>query len=394
MSVETKKYFNGGSGGQGGKQTLVSPNNTIDVQETQTGHEIEVAQSMIDIINNKQDKIVVGSFQTNSILSMSLLERTNAQAAITNRVVGNYVPLIEIQCVNNGKSQFEFSIFSREDSMNYYGRYLLTTWNGSNTTCKFELIDYCNDNNNNVFNATNIVAIKLNPKKNNSYARYLICKKIISTNGVLDAYFVNILSQDLGFCYSKKYYTRSKQDYYNQLECIKIDKSVTEWTWYFDYNVANWNDYPGNAGLQKESEFNGNPTYEQYADLTNTDSSTDDYVVYYYPTPAIVKSITFDKYAPQEKTYRGVEDVEVNTTDFYIDGITGLNTNPDDRYKTIRLSCEISTGSDLSQYSWDNFSFVNFSTIDNTKCYWVFRAIRSNTTQFGFIIETPIPANY
>ena len=255
MSVETKKYFNGGSGGQGQKQTLVSPNNTIDVQETQTGHEIEVAQSMIDIINNKQDKIVVGSFQTNSILSMSLLERTNAQAAITNRVLGNYVPLIEIQCVNNGKSQFEFSIFSREDSMNYYGRYLLTTWNGSNTTCKFELIDYCNDNNNNVFNATNIVAIKLNPKKNNSYARYLICKKIISTNGVLDAYFVNILSQDLGFCYSKKYYTRSKQDYYNQLECIKIDKSVTEWTWYFDYNVANWNDYPGNAGLQKEYEY-------------------------------------------------------------------------------------------------------------------------------------------
>lgn len=385
---------NGIGGGTSVKQTLVSPMGTIDVTETSTGHEIDVDSSIIETINNKQDKIVVGKFQTNAILSMSLLERNGAQNAISNRVIGNYVPLIEVQCVNNGKSQFEFSVFSREDSMNYYGRYLLTTWNGSDPTCKFELLDYCNDNNNDVFNATNIVAIKLNPKKNNSYARYLICKKIISTNGVLDAYFVNILSQDLGFCYSKKYYTRSPQVYYNPLECIQINQSVTNWTWYFDYNMPNWNDYSGNDGLQKESEFYGNPAYAQYADLTNTDSSTDDYVKYYYPTPAIIKTLTFNEYTQQQLDFKGVEAAKVNTLDYWIDGINGLNPNFDDRYRTIQLECEIMTGTEMSQYTWDKFAFVNFSVIDNNKCYFVFRTLRSGLTQFGFIIETPTPDNY
>lgn len=394
MSVETKKYGNGGSGGQGQKQTLVSPNNTIDVQETQTGHEIEVNHTIIETINNKQDKIIVGNFQTNAILSMSLLERNNSSGAITNRVLGNYVPLIEIQCVNNGKSQFEFSVFSREDSMNYYGRYLLTTWNGSNPNCKFELLDYCNDNNNNVFNATNIVAIKLNPKESDQLARYLICKKIISTSGILDAYFVNILSQDLGFCYSKKYYTRSPQTYYNPLEVIQISQSVTRWNWYFNYNFNHWGDFPGEKGLIKESEYQNNPIYAQTADLTNTDTNTDDYVEYYYPTPAIIKTLTFNEYTKQQLDFKGVEPGKVNTLDYWIDGIDGLNPNFDDRYRTIQLECEIIAGSEMAQYNWSKFSYVNFSAFDNNKCYFVFRTLRTGLTQFGFIIETPTPDNY
>lgn len=384
----------GGDNSKVEKQTLISPQHTIEVTETETGHEVDVNPQIIETINNKQDKIIVGNFQTNAILSMSLLERTGSQSAITNRVIGNYVPLIEIQCVNNGKSQFEFSVFSREDSMNYYGRYLLTTWNGSNPTCKFELLDYCNDNGNDVFNASNIIAIKLNPKANNQLARYLICKKIISTSGVLDAYFVNILSQDLGFCYSKKYYTRSPQVYYNPLEVIQINQSVTSWQWYFDYNMPNWNNYAGLDGLEKEDEFKNNPALLQSADLANTDSSTDDYVVYYYPTPAIIKPLIFNEYTKQQLDYKGVENAKVNTLDYWIDGIEGLNPNFDDRYRTIQLECQIITGTEMAQYDWSKFAYVNFSVIDNDKCYFVFRTLRTGLTQFGFIIETPTPDNY
>lgn len=392
--INVDKYNNGSGGGGGAKQTLTSPLQTIDVTEVSTGHEIDIAENWINTINNKQDKVIVGNFQTNAILSMSFLERNGSTGAIKNRVLGNFVPLIEIQCVNNGKSQFEFSVFSREDSMNYYGRYLLTTWNGSNPTCKFELLDFCSDNGNNVFNATNIMAIKLNPKANNQLERYLICKKIISTNGVLDAYFVNILSQDLGFCYSKKYYTRSPQDYYNPLEVIQEDSSVTSWTWYFDYNFNNWADYPGAKGLIKEEEYKNNPTYAHTADLTNTDSSTDDYVVYYYPTPTIIKTLTFNEYTKQQLDFKGVEQAKVNTLEYWIDGIEGLNPNFEDRYRTIQLDCEIITGTEMSQHSWTNFAYVNFSVFDNNKCYFVFRTLRTGLTQFGFIIETPTPDNY
>lgn len=387
---------NGIGGGTSVKQTLVSPNHTIDVTETPTGHEIDVDRNIIETINNKQDKIIVGNFQTNAILSMSLLERADEEAAgaIKNRIIGNYVPLLEVQCVNNGKSQFEFSVFSREDSMNYYGRYLLTTWNGSNPNCKFELLDYCNDNNNNVFNATNIVAIRLNPTESSQLARYLICKKIISTSGILDAYFVNIISQDLGFCYSKKYYTRSPQPYYNPLEVIQISQSVTRWDWYFNYDLNNWGDFPGEKGLIKEAEYQGNPIYAQTADLTNTDTNTDDYVIYYYPNPSIIKQLDFDKYTRHQISFNGVEKKEVNTKEFWIDGIDGLHSNPDDRVLAINFLGEIKTGAELAQYSWDNYSFVNFSTIDNSKCYFIFTALKMGMTQIGFIIETPTPQNY
>ena len=371
----------GNDGGSGEKQTLISPLNTINVTETETGHEIDVDNTIIETINNKQDKMIVGNFQTNAILSLSLLERNDSAGAIQNRVIGNYVPLIEIQCVNNGKSQFEFSVFSREDSMNYYGRYLLTTWNGSNPNCKFELLDYCNDNNNNVFNATNIVAIKLNPKESNQLARYLICKKIISTSGALDAYFVNILSQDLGFCYSKKYYTRSPQVYYNPLEVIQISQSVTRWNWYFNYNFNNWNNFPGEKGLIKEEEYKNNPIYAQTADLTNTDTSTDDYVVYYYPTPSIIKPLTING-----TQFTGVEPRSINTEDWFADGVVGENA---DGYHDLYCSCQVVAGSHLDS-SYQNHVYLNFSTPDVTKKYVVYGFITNKGNGYyipGYVIE-------
>lgn len=372
---------NGLGGGTSVKQTLVSPMHTIDVTETSTGHEIEVAQTIIDKIDGKQDKIIVGGFQTNALYSMSFVERENVNPPNPNilpRRIGYYVPLLEIQSINLGKSQFEFSLFSREDGMTYYGRYLFCSHNGN---VKFELLDYCQDQqfiNPPSFTPNNVVAFKI--YSDGQFDRYLICKKVISTGGsaALDAYFFNILSQDIGFCYSKKFYSRNQQVYFTPEEFVHISTDYLDWEWY-------WNNTCDT--LQKEYAIQGDVNYKHSVTLNDC--------LMYTPTPSIIKPITFNEFDPNdEKKYYGLEPIKIETKNYYIDGIEGLNQYWEDKYKTINMDGAIYTGDELSQYSWNNFSYVNFSTIDPSKCYWVFRAARSGLTQFGFIIETPTPQNY
>lgn len=357
MGVTIKQGSNGTGGGGGGqKQTLTSPNQTIDVQVTNTGHTVDVSSELLDTINNKQDKIIVSGMQTNALLSLSFLERNGEPSGIP-RTLGHYIPLLEIQSYNIGKSQFEFSIFSREDSMNYYGRYLFTSWAGSS---KFELIDYCNDNSNGVFNSQNIIAFKIYNSSN--YTRYLICKKIISTSGILDAYFLNILNQDTGFCYSKKYYTRAKQTYYNDLECIKVNQNFTSWSWRYK---------DGCSSLQEESELSS--TYDKTVDLTTLTEIK--------PTPSIIKPLTID-----DVPFTGVEPRTIETRDQYATGVIGL-TPPAEQYKGFQVDCTIYTGTEIQNYTWTNYAYLNFSNFDNTKCYIVYCFLKGGVTYPGYIIE-------
>lgn len=357
MGVTIKQGSNGNGGGGGGqKQTLTSPLGTIDVQETNTGHTVDVSSTLLDTINNKQDKMVIGGFQTNALLSLSLLERDGSPGSVP-RTLGHYVPLLEIQSFNIGKSQFEFSVFSREDSMNYYGRYLFTSWANN---YKFELIDYCNDNSNGVFSYDNIVAFKI--YSNNNYTRYLICKKIISTAGILDAYFFNLLSQDIGFCYSKKYYTRNKQSWYNNLECIQITQNYTTWSWRYKN---------GCSSLQEESELDS--TYDKSVTLTNLTEIK--------PTPSIIKPLTID-----DVPFTGVEPRTIETRDMYADGVLGL-TPPAEQYKAFLLTCSVHTGADMQNYTWTNYAYLNFASFDNSKCYMVYALLKGGVTYPGYIIE-------
>lgn len=367
---------NGLGGGTSVKQTLVSPMHTIDVIETSTGHEIDVDNSIIETINNKQDKIIVGGMQTNAVCSMSFLERNDGGENSIPRDLNHYIPLLEVQSINNSKSQFEFSIFSREDGMEYYGRYLFTS---HGTKVKFELLDYSLNQefitSPNSFSPTNIVAFKI--YESSTYARFLICKKIISTVGQLDAFFFNILAQDIGFCYSKKYYSRNPQIYFAPQEFIHVNQNYLNWDWYWNNSCDS---------LEKEYAIQGQSQYLHSVVLNNC--------TMYVPTPAIIKTLTFNEYTQQQLDFKGIEAAKVNTLDYWIDGINGLNPNFNDRYRTIQLECEIMTGTEMSQYTWDKFAFVNFSVFDNNKCYFVFRTLRSGLTQFGFIIETPTPDNY
>lgn len=343
-----------GTGGGGGsqKQTLISPKQTINVEETNTGYAIDVDDNLINKIDNKQDKIIVSGLQTNSLLTLSFIERQNGGIP---RNIGHYIPLIEIQSYNIGKSQFEFSIFSREDSMNYYGRYLFASWANN---YKFELVDYCNENSNGVFNYDSIVAFKI--YSSNNYTRYLICKKIISLSGILDAYIVNITTQDVSFCYSKKYYSRSKQPYYNDLECVQISNNYTTWNWRYK---------DGCSSLLEESELDS--SYDKSVTLTSLTEIK--------PTPSIIKPLIID-----DVPFTGVESRSIYTGDFYADGIMGIDPLPT---KSFLISCSIYTGTEIKKYSWNDYAFINFSAFDNNKIYWVYQLYRNNVTYPGYIIE-------
>lgn len=362
MSVSVKYYRGGGSMDD---YSLTSPNNTIQVVDVKNGHEIEVDPQLMETINNKQDKMVVGGFQTNAIYSMSFIERDGGGGI--PREVGHYVPLLEIQSFNNSKSQFEFSIFSREDSMNYYGRYLFST--STSLQPKFELLDYCVDQNKNqiitdTYKWDSIVAFKIyNSAK---YSRFLICKKIRSTDGNLDAYFFNILSQDIGFCYSKKYYSRNQQSYYTPWEFVNVTNNFTTWSWkYVD----------GIETAKAEYELPENVSTLHTVDLLQLTEIK--------PTPSIIKPLTID-----DEPFYGVENRSIETKEMYTaNGILGVDPNPYDIRR--KIFCSIWKGTELAQYDWSELAFVNFSTIDNDKIYWVYEVYTESTYRTGYIIETP-----
>ena len=365
MSIHTE--HNGIGGGASVKQTLVSPLNTIDVTETSTGHEIDVNNALIEIINNKQDKVVVGGFQTNALYSMSFVERQNVTPPNPNilpRRIGYYVPLLEIQSINVGKSQFEFSLFSREDGMLYYGRYLFCSHNNN---VKFELLDYCQDQqfiNPPSFTPTNVIAFKI--YNDGNYTRYLICKKVISTGGsaALDAYFFNILSQDIGFCYSKKYYSRNQQPYFTPQEFIHISTDYLDWEWYWNNSCDT---------LEKEYAIQGNVNYKHSVTLENCQQ--------YTPTPSIIKPLTINGEA-----FTGVSPKSISTEDWFADGVVGVNP---DGYHDLFCTCQVVTGSYLDS-SYNNHVFLNFSAPDINKKYVVYGFITNKGNGYyipGYVIE-------
>lgn len=361
VTIKQGSNGNGGGGGGGQKQTLTSPNQTIDVQETNTGHTVDVAQNVLDKLNNKQDKMIIGGMQTNALLSLSLVERNGYNTTIP-RNIGHYVPLLEIQSHNIGKSQFEFSIFGREDSMNYYGRYLFTSWANN---YKFELLDYCQDiinqnSSNYVYKYDSIVAFKI--YSSNNYTRYLICKKQISLAGQLDAYFFNILGQDIRFCYSKKYYSGNDQSWYDPLECIKINQNYTTWSWRYK---------DGCSSREEESELSS--AYDKSVTLTNLTEIK--------PTPSIIKPLTID-----DVPFTGVEPRTIDTRDQYATGVIGL-TPPAEQYKAFQVDCTIYTGTEIQSYTWTNYAYLNFASFDNSKCYIVYCFLKGGVTYPGYIIE-------
>lgn len=349
--------------------TLTSPDESIKVTEITNGHEIEVSERLKETINNKQDKMIVGGYQTNAIYSMSLIERDGAGIP---RTIGHYVPLLEIQSFNNSKSQFEFSIFSREDSMNYYARYLFTT--STSLAPKFELLDYCLDQNSNMipptFRFDSIVAFKI--YNSGSYSRFLICKEIISDAGVLDAYYFNILSQDIGFCYSKKYYTRNEQSYYTPWEFVQNSQNyLTNWTWKYVNGI-------NTAKAEYELPENENTLHS--VDLSTLTEGNGGLIK---PTPSIIKPLTIDG-----EPFYGTTPRTIETKEWYTgDGIIGIDPNP---YETRRLvHMTLWKGSELKNFSWTDLAFINFSTIDDDKIYWVYEVYNDTSQRSGYIIETP-----
>lgn len=358
----------GGDNSKGEKQTLISPLNTINVTETETGHEIDVDTTIIETINNKQDKVIVGGFQTNALYSMSYVERQNVNPSNPNilpRRLGYYVPLLEVQSINLGKSQFEFSIFSREDALTYYGRYLFCTHDGN---VKFELLDYCQDQrfiNPPSFTPTNIIAFEIkNNGAGDEYKRYLICKKIVSTASQLDAYFVNILSQDIGFCYSKKFYSRNPQTYFTPQEFIHISTDYKQWKWY-------WNS--ACKTLEKEYEIQGVAEWEHTVNLEECQQWT--------PTPAIIKPLTINGEA-----FTGVTPKSISTEDWYADGVVGENA---DGYHDLYCTCQVVAGSHLDS-SYQNHVYLNFSTPDVNKKYVVYGFITNKGNGYyipAYVIE-------
>lgn len=186
----------------GEKYTLVeSQDDSISVENIVGGYNIQVGEAIKELINSKQDIIKVGGIQSTAIYSMSFDVKYNG----FNATVGEYVPLLYIESINLGKSQFEFEVFSREDSSLYYGRYIFSSF-GDNF--RFAMLEYLNDGikHADYLKKDSVVCVPV------GYRNFLICKKIEVND--YDFFFCNILMQDISYCISTKYYSRGAQDYY------------------------------------------------------------------------------------------------------------------------------------------------------------------------------------
>lgn len=219
-------WGNNNNQGGGEKKTLVeSQDESISVENIAGGYNIQVGETIKELINSKQDIIKVGGIQSTSIYSMSFDVRYNGFSAI----VGEYVPLLYIESINLGKSQFEFEVFSREDSTLYYARYIFSSF-GDNF--RFYMLEYVNDgiNHTDYLKKDSVVCVPI------GYRNFLICKKIEVDD--FDFFYCNILMQDIGYCISTKYYSRWMQDYYintSYQKFVQIRESIST---YLGVNIA------------------------------------------------------------------------------------------------------------------------------------------------------------
>lgn len=216
---------NGGANGADSNIIVESQDNSIEVNEIEGGYNVEVGEEIKELINSKQDIIKVAGIQSTSIYSMSFDVKYNGFRAI----VGEYVPLLYIESINLGKSQFEFEVFSREDSTLYYGRYIFSSF-GDNF--RFYMLEYVNDgiNHADYLKKDSVVCVPV------GYRNFLICKKIEVND--FDFFFFNILMQDISYCISTKYYSRGKQTYYidnNYQKFVLIRESIST---YLGVNIS------------------------------------------------------------------------------------------------------------------------------------------------------------
>lgn len=199
---------------------IESSNNSVTVEEITGGYNLAVSEQILNAINNKQDIINVAGVQSTAIYSMSFAVGYSGFRASE----GEYIPLIYIEDRNLGKSQFEFEVFSREDSALYYARYIFASF-GDNY--RFVMLEYVDDeiNNRGYFNKQSVVCVPI------GHRNYLICKRVEENQGY-DFFFCNILMQDALFCFSTKFYSRGTQPYYinnDYQSFVQITESISEY---------------------------------------------------------------------------------------------------------------------------------------------------------------------
>lgn len=219
------EFKNNSGNGADSNIIVESQDNSIKVNEIEGGYNVEVGEEIKELINSKQDIIKVAGIQSTAIYSMSFDVKYNGFSA----TVGEYIPLLYIESINLGKSQFEFEVFSREDSTLYYGRYIFASF-GDNF--RLEMLEYVNDGikNSGYFKKDSVVCVPI------GYRNFLICKKVEVNS--LDFFFFNILMQDISYCISTKYYSRGKQSYYidnNYQKFVQIRESIST---YLGVNIA------------------------------------------------------------------------------------------------------------------------------------------------------------
>ncbi len=204
--------------GNGADSNIIveSQDNSIEVNKVDGGYNIEVGEQIKELINSKQDIINVAGIQSTAIYSMSFDVNYSFDATI-----GEYIPLLYIESINLGKSQFEFEVFSREDTSLYYGRFIFASF-GDNF--KFAMLEYVSDPVKNLesLKKDSVVCVPV------GYRNWLICKKIEVQ--YFDFFYCNILMQDTGYCISTKYYSRWGQPYYtdnNYQKFVKINNSIS-----------------------------------------------------------------------------------------------------------------------------------------------------------------------
>lgn len=210
------------NGGSMSDYTLESSDNTIDVQTTETGHDIKVAQNIIDTLNNKQDIPIAGGLRTNGIEARYFGINLSGypDTCITGVHINDYIPLFEIYAFNGGKSQLSFELISREDSAGYYSKFFFAS---RGTSFIFIRTDYYNKpviaSGEGYFDKNAIVVVQ-------DSDRYLICKKTLKTD--FDAYIVNDFYRDSSSYCKIQRYTTFTESHFTDPD-IKRASAMTMW---------------------------------------------------------------------------------------------------------------------------------------------------------------------
>lgn len=229
------EFKNNGNSNSNSNIIVESQDESIEVNEIDRGYNIQVSEQIKELINSKQDIIKVGGIQSTAIYSMSFDVNYTFSAT-----VGEYMPLLYIESINLGKSQFEFEVFSREDSTLYYGRYIFSSFGDD---FRFAMLEYLSDGikSSEYLKKDSVVCVPI------GYRNFLICKKVERSG--FDFFFCNILMQDISYCISTKYYSRGKQSYYidnSYQKFVQIRESIST---YKSVNIAD-NAVPAKYVLQ------------------------------------------------------------------------------------------------------------------------------------------------